>query len=230
MSLKDQITGLQELEAQERQAISSVATRVDQGFTSLQALLTQDQLDNPDVQQVIDNMKQDIATLGTIAVAATPPNDGTQPPAPTQTPTPVPPPAPPPVVIPTGVAVSPSPVPSGATFTVEVGLSEAAPDGNGVVALQASDPSLPLSDVAVPQGATSVSFSGTALAASADTTITVQASMNGTSVSASVVVTAATPAPAPPDTTPPAPETPPADSTPPADTPAADTTTPPAGA
>ncbi len=99
-------------------------------------------------------------------------------------------PPPPTLPTPTGLTVNPATVVGGRTSTATVTLSGAAPPGNAVVALASGDSStvsVPAT-VTVPAGATSASFVVSTKRVKHTKTVSIRASYNGVSVSATLTV------------------------------------------
>jgi uncharacterized repeat protein (TIGR03803 family) len=91
----------------------------------------------------------------------------------------------------TGLTLNPFSVVGGQTSTATVTLNGAAPSGNAVVALSSSDSSVVSvpATVTVPAGTTSASFAASTKPLKRTKTVTITASYNGRSVSATLIVT-----------------------------------------
>lgn len=175
MALADQIANLQSAEASERQAISTAATRIDQGFAALQAQITAVGADSPALQTIIDNIQADTVAISSIALQSVPPL-----------------PIPPPSTL-ESIAVSTPTIPSGGTFTGTVTLTQPAPANGIIVTLEASDPSITLNpgSVTIPEGDSSGAFSGTASEPENQITAMLTASYGGVTQNVAVTIRAA---------------------------------------
>lgn len=68
--ITDQLHQLEDLEAQEQQAITDAAGRVQKGFDDLKTQLSAALADNPDAANLITKMQTDVANLANIAAAS----------------------------------------------------------------------------------------------------------------------------------------------------------------